>query len=123
VKLFLVVLSLLALSSAEESVVEYERPFAASRLCAVVSDPSGGALEGAGIELLTLKDQRSRHDEARNQVPIAKVQSDSEGRFCFSQTKGAYRVVISKYGFKTLSLKVLLRKSAPGRLKLTLPLA
>ena len=93
--------------------VEVEKPYSAKSLSGIVELPNGGGLSDVLVERVN-SDWGTRLDA---------VFSDSDGRFSFRNLpRGTYYLKLSKSGFSTLRVKVMLRKKSKSRLKFSLPL-
>jgi hypothetical protein len=93
--------------------VEVEKPYSAKSLSGIVELPSGGELPDVLVERVS-SDWNTRLDA---------IFSDSEGRFRFPHLpRGTYYLKLSKSGFSTLRVKVLVGKKSKAKLKFALPL-
>jgi Carboxypeptidase regulatory-like domain len=93
--------------------VEVEKPYSAKSLFGIVEVPNGGGLSNVLVERVS-SDWNTRLDA---------VFSDSDGRFSFRNLpRGTYYLKLSKSGFSTLRVRVILRKKSKSQLKFSLPL-
>jgi hypothetical protein len=95
-------------------VVTLAKPVYIRALAGQVSDPTGGEIEGARIDLVDLQTQQV----------VASTTTDNKGSFHFDKfDKSSYKLKIFKAGFNILEATVRIRKSAPLLTNFTLPIA
>jgi Carboxypeptidase regulatory-like domain len=106
---------LLALSiSAQQVIVEIEKPQPAKSVAGVVVDPSGAALSGVTVE------ERSQDWK----VVLRSTETDENGRFHFAsrQNKTLYYLYFSHSGFNWLRIKLQVNKKAKSPLVVKMPI-
>lgn len=94
-------------------IVEIATPLNSRALSGKIIDPTGCGISSALIEIVD--------SDWKN--PKNAILTNSRGRFNFQDiTLGKYFLKISKPGFKTLLVKVIIKRSSKSLLKISLPL-
>ncbi len=108
-----ILLALCSLAPHQDS-FEIRTPFNPSSLSGVVIDQTGSELPGVRVERLS-PDKKSVQDERV---------TDANGSFRFSgTTRGKHSLKLSKAGWSTLYVTVIVRKKAKSKLALTMSIA
>ena len=107
-------LFVLSLSAAAQDAIKIQKPFHTSSLSGVVVDQTGNEMTEVLVERLSLN---------KNGVQDQSV-SDAKGLFSFSGiTQGKHSLKLSKPGWSTMYVTVVVDKKAKGKLELTMSIA
>lgn len=107
-------LFVLSLSAKAQDAIRIEEPFRASSLSGIVVDQTGSEMPGVLVERLGL-DKNGVHDERV---------TDAKGLFSFSGiAQGRHSLKLSKPGWSTMYVTVIIDKKARSRLNLTMHIA
>jgi hypothetical protein len=108
------ILFVLSISSMAQEAIEIQKPFHASSLSGIVVDQTGREIPEVVVERLSLD---------KNSVQAGRV-TDAKGLFSFSGiTQGKHSLKLSKPGWSTMYVTVVIDKKAKGKLKLTMSIA
>jgi hypothetical protein len=108
------ILFVLSHSSIAQEAIRIQKPFHASSLSGIVVDQTGSEIPEVLVERLSLD---------KNSLQDGRV-TDAGGLFRFSGiTQGKYSLKLSKPGWSTMYVTVVIDKKAKGKLKLTMSIA
>src|SRR5262245_56999329 len=98
---------------AQES-INIQKPYRTSSLVGVVVDHTGSEMPGVVVKRISLAHNGSQDE----------LVTDENGQFRFSRiTRGKHSLQLSKPGWSTLYITVVIDKKAKGELKLTMIIA
>jgi hypothetical protein len=108
------ILFVLSLSAAAQDAIKIQKPFDASSLSGTVVDQIGRGVPGILVERLNLDKNRTQDE----------IVTDAKGLFSFSRTtQGKHSLKLSKPGWSTMYITVVIDKKAKGKLELTMSIA
>jgi len=108
------VVFVLALPAMAQEAIKIQKPFRASSLSGIVVDRTGSEIPGVLVERLSL-------DENSAQEGIV---TDPKGLFIFPQiTQGKHSLKLTKPGWSTMYIRVVIDKKAKGKLEVEMSIA
>jgi hypothetical protein len=97
-----------------QDAIKIQKPLHASSLSGIVVDRTGSEIPGVLVERLSLDGNSAQEG----------IVTDAKGIFIFSQiTKGRHSLKLSKPGWSTMYIRVVIDKKAKGKLELAMSIA